>query len=72
MPSPLYLEFINFNVDKKYPLYNSALQRLISVSEMRNFLQGQGNQGIVRRHTISMPHKLIPKIDVEIAEKGRF
>jgi hypothetical protein len=56
----------------------------ISVLETRNFSEGQGNQGILRRRTFSTPHNQIPQIDprgicsafhragAEIAKKGRF
>jgi hypothetical protein len=39
---------------------------------MSNFSQGQGSQGITRRRTNWYVAQVIPQIDAEIAEKGRF
>jgi hypothetical protein len=39
---------------------------------MCNFLQVQGNQGIVRRQTVLYAAQAIPPIDAEIAEKGHL
>jgi hypothetical protein len=39
---------------------------------MRNFSQGQENQGIARRRTFWYVAQAIPQIDAEIAEKGHL
>jgi len=43
---------------------------LVSNSEVDDFLQVQGNQGIVRRR--GYVAQAIPQIDVEIAKQGHF
>ena len=44
----------------------------VSNPEMSNFLQGQGNQEIVRRRTLLYVAQAIPKINTEIAGKGHL
>jgi len=44
----------------------------VSNSEISNFGQAQGNQGIARRHTAMYAAQEIPQIDTEIAQKGHF
>jgi hypothetical protein len=54
------------------PLCYVELHKFVFVSQMSNFLQDQGKRGIVRRRTASTPHKQIPQLDAEIAEKGHL
>ena len=59
-------------IPKAHPHMAQNKGRNVSNSEMSNFVQGQGNQGIARRRTFTYVAQEIPKIDVEIVAKGHL
>jgi hypothetical protein len=55
------------------PINKSILStNYVSNAEIRDFSQGQENQGITRRRTSWYAAQVIPQIDAEIAENGNF